>query len=276
MSASNEGATGFGPRGKPPEKAALEALYRRYNSRQWVHPDPLEFLYRYEDPADREIAGFIASSLAYGRVAQILASVARVLDPIGGSPARFLDETSPEKLASMFGTFVHRFTTGSELVSMLAGLKGVRRQFGSLERCFLEGHSPEDDTVIPALGFLLSRVGVTGDSGCNSLLPLPERGSACKRHHLFLRWMVRKDGVDPGGWDSVSPSQLVVPLDTHMYRIGLSWGFTERKSAGGAAALDLTMAFRKIAPEDPVRYDFALTRLGIRKDPDVENFICGR
>lgn len=276
MRESYEGAPGSGFRGKPPEKAVLETLYRRYNSREWVHPDPLEFLYRYQNPADREIAGFIASSLAYGRVAQILASVARVLDPMGGNPARFLDETSEEQLISLFGGFVHRFTTGSELAAMLAGLKRVRRRFGSLQECFLQGHSPEDDTVIPALGFLLRQVGVTGDSRCNSLLPLPERGSACKRHHLFLRWMVRKDGVDPGGWDSVNPAQLVIPLDTHMYRIGLSWGFTERRSAGGSAALDLTMAFRKIAPDDPVRYDFALTRLGIRKDPDVENFICGR
>ena len=265
---------GFGS-GGPPGKAELEALHRRYDSREWVHPDPLEFLYRYEDPEDREVVGFIASSLAYGRVAQILASVGKVLDPMGESPARFLDETSPDRLASMFRAFVHRFTTGSELASMLAGLKKVRHRFGSLQRCFLKGHSPEDDTVIPALSFLLNQVGAPGNSRCNSLLPLPERGSACKRHHLFLRWMVRKDGVDPGGWDPVSPAQLVIPLDTHMYRICFAWGFTARRNAGGAAALDATRAFRNIAPEDPVRYDFALTRLGIRKDRDVETILCG-
>jgi uncharacterized protein (TIGR02757 family) len=272
------GATGSSFGQGPPGKDVLEALYRRYNSRAWVHPDPLEFLYRYEDPEDREIAGFIASSLAYGRVAQILASVGRVLDPMGCSPAQYLDESSPGRLIDAFGPFVHRFTTGPELVSVLTGLKRVRSRFGSLHQCFLKKHSPADDNVIPALSFLISEVGKTVNGGLrrNSLLPMPERGSACKRHHLFLRWMVREDEVDPGGWKSVNPRQLIVPLDTHMYRMCCLWGFTARKNAGGAAALDVTRAFRGIAPEDPVRYDFALTRLGIRKDPDAESILCGR
>jgi uncharacterized protein (TIGR02757 family) len=262
---------------EPPAKEILEKLYRWYNSRQWVHPDPLEFLYRYEDPEDLEIVGFIASSLAYGRVAQILASVGRVLDSMGPNPARFLDESLPERLISRFDSFVHRFTTGSELASLLIGLKRVRERFGSLQNCFLKGYSQADDTVIPALGLLIWEIGKTPDGRCNrsSLLPLPERGSACKRHHLFLRWMVRRDIVDPGVWDAVSPGQLIVPLDTHMYRIGSLWGFTARKSSGGAAALDITRAFRKITPEDPVRYDFALTRLGIRKDRDAQIFFAG-
>jgi len=259
-----------------PERAELETLYRRYNSRKWVHPDPLEFLYNYEDPADREIAGFISSCLAYGRVAQILASVGRVLGPMGSSPAGYLDENTAGRVTATFAGFAHRFTTGKEMVSVLLGLKEVRKRFGSLQQCFLQGHSTAHDTVMPALSFMLGQIGASGDGSCNSLIPLPERGSACKRHHLFLRWMVRKDEVDPGGWDSVSPSQLVVPLDTHMYRICSSWGFTERRNAGGAAALDVTRAFRNIVPEDPVRYDFALTRLGIRNDSDVKNFLSWR
>jgi uncharacterized protein (TIGR02757 family) len=261
-----------------PSKKTLEELYCRYNSRRWVHPDPLEFLYRYEDPADRETAAFIASTLAYGRVSQILASVGRVLDRMGHSPARFLDENLPEELKSCFASFVHRFTTGSELASMLTGLKRVRDKFGSLQNCFVEAQRPTDETVLPALGFLISEIEKGGHGGCtrNSLLALPERGSACKRHHLFLRWMVRRDIVDPGGWDSVNPAKLIVPLDTHMYRICSCWKFTERKSPGGSAALDITRAFREIAPQDPVRYDFALTRLGIRKDPDAQIILCGR
>jgi uncharacterized protein (TIGR02757 family) len=256
----------------------LENLYRLYHSRRWVHPDPLEFLYHYENPEDREVVAFIASSLAYGRVAQILVSVGRVLDAMGRSPARFLDESLPEQLATRFNAFVHRFTTGSDLALMLAGLKRVRERFGSLQNCFLSAYSPSDDTVNAALSRLISEIGGTaGDRRRrNSLLPSPDRGSACKRHHLFLRWMVRRDSVDPGGWEAVCPSKLIVPLDTHMYRIGCCWGFTKRKSCGGAAALDMTRAFRQIAPEDPVRYDFALTRLGIRKDLDPEILFGGR
>ncbi|MBW2545477.1 MAG: TIGR02757 family protein, partial [Deltaproteobacteria bacterium] len=97
-------------------------------------------------------------------------------------------------------------------------------------------------------------------------VPLPAKGSACKRLNLFLRWMVRRDDVDPGGWDDIPPSKLVIPLDTHMHRICLAFGFTKRKQADMKTALEITDSFRAIVPDDPVRYDFALTRLGIRKD----------
>ncbi len=100
-------------------------------------------------------------------------------------------------------------------------------------------------------------------SDMTMLLPSPGKGSACKRLNLFLRWMVRSDDVDPGGWSGVDAGKLIVPLDTHMHRMGLEVGLTRRKQADMQAALEVTRAFRTIAPEDPVRYDFALTRLGI-------------
>ena len=110
------------------------------------------------------------------------------------------------------------------------------------------------------------------------MLPCPSRGSACKRLNLYMRWMVRRDDIDLGGWDRVPASKLVVPLDTHMHRIALAFGATRRKQANLRTALELTAAFRAIAPDDPVRYDFALTRFGIRSDMDVEAFLrqCGR
>ena len=103
----------------------------------------------------------------------------------------------------------------------------------------------------------------------NSLLPCPEKGSACKRFHLFLRWMVRNDAVDPGGWDGISASKLIVPLDVHMHRICMRLGLTSRAQADLKTALEVTGRFRAIVPEDPVRYDFALTRIGIRNDIDL-------
>ena len=104
----------------------------------------------------------------------------------------------------------------------------------------------------------------------SSLLPDPDRGSACKRLHLFLKWMVRVDAVDPGGWTVLPPSALVVPVDTHMHRIGLALGLTERGQADIRTALEMTEAFSLVRPDDPVRYDFALTRFGIRPDLDME------
>ena len=121
-------------------------------------------------------------------------------------------------------------------------------------------------TVLPGLSFLVRELTKGFNGHRNSLLPLPEKKSACRRLSLFLRWMVREDRVDPGGWQEVPPRKLIVPVDTHMYRICIQLHLTERRSAGMPTAIEITRAFREIEPEDPVRYHFALTRLGIRKD----------
>ncbi|MCJ7774009.1 MAG: DUF2400 domain-containing protein, partial [Desulfobacterales bacterium] len=105
------------------------------------------------------------------------------------------------------------------------------------------------------------------------LVAHPQKGSACKRMNLFLRWMVRQDAVDPGGWDDVSPSKLVIPLDTHMYRIGLRLGFTTRKQMDMHTAIEITKGFQKVIPDDPVKYDFSLTRFGIRNDMNFDEFV---
>jgi uncharacterized protein (TIGR02757 family) len=248
-------------------KDRLEELYRKYNRREFVHPDPLEFLYRYADPCDREIVALVASSLAYGRVAQILKSVSRVLERMIPSPSVFLKQTSLEAIRQTFLGFKHRFTTGEELSFMLFGVKQVLERHGSLHACFLAGLN-DDGTVLPALGSFTAELAVCADASMGHLVPSPDRGSACKRLNLFLRWMVRRDQVDPGGWENVPPSKLIVPVDTHMHRICLALGLTTRKQADMRTAMQITEAFRAIAPEDPVRYDFPLTRLGIRGDED--------
>ncbi|MBW2598179.1 MAG: TIGR02757 family protein [Deltaproteobacteria bacterium] len=214
---------------------------RMYNRRDYVHPDPLEFLYLYKEIRDREIVGLIASSLAYGRVKQIL-------------------------------KFTHRFATGDHLAGLLWGIKNVIARFGSLNECFCHGLSPDDDTVIPAIIFFTGQL-ITGKSEPGHLVALPEKGSACKRMNLFLRWMVRKDRVDPGGWKNVPLSKLVIPLDTHMHKISLKLGLTAKKQANMNTALEITSCFKQLVPDDPVKYDFVLTRLGIRDDMDI-NLIC--
>jgi len=253
-------------------KESLERLYAKYNCRRFVHPDPLEFLYRYDDPADREIAGLIASSLAYGRVAQILKSVGNILDPIQ-APAEFLKLTSPAQIKKEFRFFKHRFSTGSELSRMLIGIKRVFEQYGSLNECFLAGSKGSHKIVPEGLVFLVQEIANKSGGDLPSLLPNPEKCSACKRLHLFLRWMVRRDEVDPGGWSGVPASALIVPLDTHMHRICRALGLTNRKQADLRTAMAITEAFRSVSPDDPVRYDFALTRLGIRRDADFEKFL---
>ncbi len=115
--------------------------------------------------------------------------------------------------------------------------------------------------------------GILDSAGPTSLLPCPTRGSCCKRLNLWFRWMVRSDAVDPGGWVGVSPSVLLVPLDTHMWKVGRSLGFTARKCPDLKAVLEITDGFRGLCPCDPVRYDFTLTRFGIRSGLSLETLL---
>ena len=257
-------------------RARLEDLYGRYTRRDYLAPDPVAFLHAYDDVRDREIVGLVASSLAYGRAVQISKSVAAVLDRME-EPARFLASATQRTLRQAFAGFKHRFTTGEELADVLLGAKRAIDQFGSLHACFAAGLSPTHATVTDAAAAFVDRILAGAAASSSYLLPSPRRGSACKRLNLFLRWMARSDEIDLGGWDDVPRSKLIVPLDTHMHRIALAFGATRRKQANLRAALELTAAFRKIAPHDPVRYDFALTRLGIRSDASIAGLLseCG-
>jgi len=256
----------------------LENLYQTYNRREFIHPDPLEFLYDYKDLRDREIAGLVASSLAYGRVSQIIRSVSFVLERMTPSPFLFIQDATMESLLDIYSGFKHRFTTGDEIAAMMFGMKNVIMKYGSLYACFKTGFINNDESILPAITEFTEELSSGFNCRNNSLLPSPAKGSACKRLNLFLRWMVRRDDVDPGGWEDISPLHLVVPLDTHLHRISLSLGFTNRRQADIKTAMEITDAFRTMAPHDPVRYDFALSRLGIRKDTDMTSFLdeCGR
>ena len=244
--------------------AALERLYRRYNHRRFIPPDPLELLYRYSDARDREVAGLLAALLAYGGVRQIVASADKALARMEHCPRAFLEGSRVGDIQAAFKGFRHRWTTGADVAALLAGAKAAIRRHGSLEKSFIAGLRPEHETVIPALAAWVKLLRRGAGRSRRDLLSCPRQGSACKRLNLFLRWMARKDDVDPGLWPRVPASKLVIPLDLHMHRIGLAWGLTERKSADLKAALEMTAAFRTISPDDPVRYDFALTRAAMR------------
>ncbi len=253
-------------------KTRLDTLYKKYNKRAYVHPDPLEFLYEYKDIRDREIVGLIASALAYGRVAQILKSVSSVLDLMGPSPCQFLMDSSRPSVSGKLKYFKHRFADGKQLSSLLNNIKKTVNRFGSLNACFLNEMYPNDKTLIPALTNFSHQL-AAGKNSPGHLIPLPEKGSACKRMNLFLRWMARKDDVDPGGWEGISPSSLIIPLDTHMHKISLRLGLTKRKQANMITALEITAGFNTISPDDPTKYDFSLTRLGIRNDACIEDIV---
>ncbi len=250
-------------------KGKLTLIFNQYNKRPLVTPDPLQFLYRYPNVRDREIVALIAASLAYGRVAQILKAVERVLLPMGNDPWDYVCRKDKKQIQQEFKSFKYRFATGEHVAGLLSGIGQVVGQYGSLHACFDHGQSRTDTTILPALGFFTHEI--RGNRNTGHLLADPAKGSACKRSCLFLRWMVRTDEVDPGGWTSVSPARLIIPLDTHMHKAGRLLGFTTRKQANMKTAQEITRGFSRLCPEDPVKYDFALTRFGIHPDMDVND-----
>ena len=250
----------------------LEKLYAELNKKKYLSPDPLEVVYNYSRKTDREVVAFLAAGIAYGRVASILKSLRKLLDALTDRPASFLKDASPTEISHVCSGFKYRWTSAHEMEHVLLKLKALLLQHGSLENSFALGLEPRHTTTWPSLQKWTELL-KEGWPEAHSMIPNPNSGSACKRLHMFLRWMGRSDGIDPGCW-SVLPSRLlVVPLDVHMFRMCQALGFTKRNTADQAAALEITEKFRAICPDDPVRYDFALTRLGIHPDLTAKSFL---
>jgi uncharacterized protein (TIGR02757 family) len=248
----------------------LDRLYAEYN-RADALADPIEIVRRYSDPADREVAGFIAAGLAFGRVASVLQSVNRALAVMGASPAAFVRGFDRARDASAFEGLVHRWTRGADIATLVAILGRMIARSGSVERFFLEGHDPSaadtggaiESFSRRALAFGLEPAG-SPPPGVAYFFPRPSAGSACKRMNLYLRWMVRSDAVDLGIWPGVAPSQLIVPLDVHVIRLGQCLRLTRYRAPGWRMASEITASLRALDPQDPVRYDFALCHVGMR------------
>lgn len=257
----------------PRLKARLERLRARLGPAE-TGRDPVSFPRRYALDEDREVAGFIAAALAYGRQEQILRSTERVLAWLGPHPSRSLRGLDPRRARRELGTFAHRFNTAGDVVRMLEILRRLIARHGSINAAFLEGYDESHENIGPALArFCRSALESEGPgaeggrAGVRFFFSSPEDGSACKRLNMFLRWMVRRDDIDLGTWRGVATSKLVMPLDTHVARVSRELGLSRRKSADWRMALEVTAALRGLDPEDPVRYDFALFNWGMLRGP---------
>jgi uncharacterized protein (TIGR02757 family) len=254
-------------------KGTLERLYARYNRREFVPPDPLQFVYKYSSCLDKEIVAFLAAALAYGRVEQIERSLSDLLNRMGKSPYVFVRDFGRGERERL-RTFKHRFTTGQDISDLLELLKGVLSKSGNIESYFLRGYNEQDRDITSALSRFVHALRGNHSKkhhgrvrrGLEYLLTDPSHGSACKRLNLFLRWMVRRDEVDPGLWMSIDKAKLIVPIDTHMARLCKILGFYDGKAVSRMTAVKITESFAQIEPSDPVKYDFALSRIGILED----------
>jgi uncharacterized protein (TIGR02757 family) len=253
-------------------RPALDRLYDEFN-RPDAAADPVQFVWRYEQPADREVVAFLASALAFGHVNVILRALEGLLARIGPHPADYVLAFDPRRDGGALSTFVHRWTRGEDVVALVLVLQHMLRRAGSIEAFFVEGDDPASADVGPGLDSFAARASAIGvgrahgarpaRTGVHYFFARPSRGGACKRLNLFLRWMVRQDRLDPGGWTSISRSRLVVPLDAHVFRVGQCLGLTRYRSAGWRMASDITASLRQLDPADPVKYDFALCHLGM-------------
>jgi len=255
-------------------KKSLDELVDIYGLGE-IESDPVLFLHRYQDPADIEIAGFIAASLAYGRVAHIKRSISIVLGIMGRSPKGFVENFDPTRDSRLFDGFVHRFTKGKDVAVLCHLLGQMVRDRGSIENFMF--HRPKGSRDVgellsdfsgralslDAAGFYPRGV-IPAGAGVRYFFPSPSGGSACKRLNLFLRWMVRgPDGIDLGIWRNLLPSDLVVPMDVHVGRISRLLGLTRYKANSWNSAVEVTENLKKLDAEDPTKYDYAVTRLGI-------------
>jgi uncharacterized protein (TIGR02757 family) len=252
-------------------KPRLDALYASFNCVDSA-TDPIHLVRRFEGAADREVAGFCAAALAFGRVASVLQSIERLFSVMGRSPSAYVRAFEPRRQARDLTPIVHRWTKGEDLAALILVLQRMLA-VGSIETFFLEGFDSRAPDVSAALESFSTRAldtdlrpaygNRTPRPGVAYFFSRPSGGGACKRLNLFLRWMVRRDAVDFGIWKHVPAAKLVVPLDTHVIRVGRCLRLTRYTSPGWKMAADITASLRELDPDDPVKYDFSLCHLGM-------------
>jgi len=254
-------------------RQALEELYRSFDHTESA-TDPIHIVRRFPRADDREVVGFCAAALAFGRVASVLHSIESLLDVMGPHPAAFVHAFNPVLDSARIEPLVHRWIRGRDLVALLLVLQRMLTESGSIENFFVKGDDPSTPDIGPALDSFSSRALLTDLRGAYGrrvpkragvcyFFPRPSAGSACKRLNLFLRWMIRHDAIDLGVWRKVSPGRLIVPLDTHVIRLGQCLRLTRYVSPGWKMAAEITASLRALDPKDPVRYDFSLCHVGM-------------
>lgn len=258
-------------------KERLEDLYGKYEQ-SYLYSDPLGFVHKFDKPEDIETAGFIAAGFAFGGVPLILKTLDRIAALVDNKFYDFTVNFDPSKGLKLFKGFYYRFIKEKDIAALFLILREILRKYGSIEDFFIEGFNPADLNVKKALSsFSEKALKITDftsiygspappqDSMVHFFFTSPEGNSPCKRLNLYLRWMVRNsDELDFGIWNkAVQPYHLVMPVDTHVARISRYIGLTSRKNPSFGMAEEITDNLKKLDYYDPIKYDFAIARLGI-------------
>lgn len=258
-------------------RGALDRVRARCDTAARRGADPVEFVHRYPERLDQELVALIASALAFGNVKALRAKIEDALGRLGPHVAIVADD--PDAVAARLAGWKHRVYRDVDLTCLVVGARRVQRSEGSLGAALAREISRTGDLRL-ALSAWVSAIRREGGFGTGTqlrggahILSDPGKGSAVKRLMLLLRWMARPaDGVDLGLWD-VPTSMLLIPVDTHIHKLGKNLGLTRRKDVSWKTAEEITAALRRFDPDDPVKYDFSLCHMGMlqgcpsRRDP---------
>ncbi len=254
-------------------KEKLDYHYKAFDKAQ-ISPDPLQFLHQYKNEYDIEIVGFISSVFAYGNVRQIINTLNSIFNILGEHPYSFIRDLDKKFLPEYFGNTIHRFYTSKDIQLFFTELNSVINKEENLRNLFLKFYfenKNDKNLKIPLSKFsnyFLSaflKKDKKISPGCRFMFADPVTGSACKRMNLFLRWMIRKDDLDFGLWNEIPANKLIIPVDTHIAKICKELKLTKRKNVSWKMAEEITENLKQFDPVDPVKYDFAICHIGMRK-----------
>ena len=251
-------------------KKRLDYHYKFFNFDQ-ISPDPLEFLHRYDEYYDIEISALLSSVFAYGNIKQIMNTLNKVHTVMEHQPYEFIKNYDYAKHGQLFNSIVHRFYSSKDIADLFEGLHKIYSIYGSIKKLFLLYYFQEEAHLKNAIHFFSENiVDIIADHkevsrGIVFMFPDPFKGSACKRMNLMLRWLVRKDELDFGLWNEIDKAKLVIPVDTHVAKICKELKLTRQKNISWKMAEDITDNLKRFDENDPVKYDFAICHIGMRK-----------
>ena len=242
----------------------LEELHDRFNCTEFIEADPISVPHSFTLSQDREIAGLLASTIAWGNRKAIVRSAHRMMRYMDNAPYDFVVNASRQELGQL-SSYVHRTFNGGDFQDFVRGMRHIIHSWGSIGGFFEERYAATQDLRVVLSDFRKEFHSVEHNPHSEKHMSSIDRGAACKRLCMYLRWMVREDGrgVDFGLWRKIPMSALYMPLDIHTGRMGRSLGLLGRKQDDWKAVEELTATLRRFDATDPVRYDYSLFGVGI-------------
>lgn len=242
----------------------LEELHDRYNTEEFIEADPISVPHSFSGVVDREIAGFLSATIAWGNRKAIVKSAHRMMRYMDNAPEDFVRNATAADLEHL-QSYVHRTFNGADFRSFVLGLRHILQGWGSIGGYFEAGYEEYHDLRPVLSAFRRDFFAVEHLPHAEKHLSSIDKGAACKRLCMYLRWFVRRDecGVDFGHWTKIPMSALYMPLDIHTARLGRAFGLLERKQNDWRAVEELTASLRRFSEDDPTRYDYSLFGAGI-------------